>query len=75
MQAGERFDAPYLASLSADAVPPLLSSLPAMNDDDREAVTSELRYRWSLSDSDWRTYNLSRARAGSLVEDRLEAGR
>ena len=76
MQAGERFDAPYLASLSADAVPPLLSSLPTMNDEDREAVTTELRYRWPSPETpDWRTYNLSRARAGSLVEDGLEAGR
>jgi hypothetical protein len=75
MQAGERFDGPYLASLSADAVPPLLSSLTAMNAEDREAVVAELRYRWPYpEDPDWRSYNLSRARAGSLVEDRLEAG-
>jgi hypothetical protein len=46
MQAGERFDAPYLASLSADAVPPLLSSLPAMNAEDRETVVTQLLHRW-----------------------------
>lgn len=76
MQGGERFDAPYLVSLSADAVPPLLTSLSAMNDIDREAVIAQLRYRWPSSEStDWRAYNLSRARAESLAEDRLEAGR
>jgi hypothetical protein len=76
MQAGDRFDAPYLASLSADAVPPLVSSLPAMNAPDREPVVAELRYRWQPpEDPDWRSYNLSRARAVGLVEDRLEADR
>lgn len=68
MEAGERFDAPYLASLSADAVPPLLAALPAMNAPDRETIESQLRRRWASSDdTDWRTYNASRAHARSLV--------
>ncbi len=67
MQAGEEFDAPYLASLSADAVPPLLASLPAMDEADRFTVRDRLDARWSSPETDWRTYNISRSRAYSLV--------
>jgi hypothetical protein len=72
MEAGEEFDASYLASLSADAVPPLLDALPAMNENDRRAVEGELRHRWASStEEDWRTYNLSRARARYLVDTQV----
>src|SRR3982750_4518589 len=41
MEAGKEFDAPYLASLSADAVPRLLDALSVMNEKDRRAVEEE----------------------------------
>ncbi len=69
MEADKKFDAPYLASLSADAVPPLFDALPAMNEDDRQTVQSELSRRFaSQSEEDWRTWNLSRSRARDVVD-------
>lgn len=67
LHAGEEFDAAYLASLSADAVPSLLASLPEMSEADRSVVQSELDGRWSSPEADWRTYNVSRSRARSLA--------
>jgi hypothetical protein len=67
---GKTFDAPYLASLSADAVPPLLTSLGAMNEEDRRTVEEALRSRWSSSGEDWRTYNLGRSQARGMVDER-----
>ena len=69
MEADKAFDAPYLASLSADAVPPLLDALPTMNEDDRQTVQSQLSRRFtSQSEEDWRTWNRSRSRARDLVD-------
>jgi hypothetical protein len=75
IETGKEFDAPYLASLSADAIPSLLDSLPDMNEDDRRAVEDELHGRWaSPTEGDWRTYNLSRARARYLIDAETFAG-
>ena len=66
---GRELDAPYLASLSADAVPALVAALPNLPETDRRAVAEELRYRWAtLETGDWRTYNLSRSRAREAVD-------
>jgi hypothetical protein len=75
MQAGERFDARYLTSLSADAVPVMIEALPAMDDADRRIVEEGLESfsRRSRESSDWRTWNLSRARARALVETEIGA--
>jgi hypothetical protein len=62
-----RFDAPYAASLSADAVPPLLAALPAVRYELRCAAADRLLDRWDRSDTDWRSWSLSRARARSAV--------
>ena len=70
MENGRTFDAPYLASLSADAVPPLLASLGAMGEGDRRTVEEALRSRWTSSGADWRTYNLGRSRAQEMVDER-----
>jgi hypothetical protein len=70
MVAGERFDAYYLTRLSADAAPVLLESLPRMSEADRQVIEEDLRTRWAR-ERDWRTWNLSRARARYLVETRL----
>jgi len=70
MEDEKTFDAPYLASLSADAVPPLLASLGAMGEGDRRTVEEALRSRWISSGADWRTYNLGRSRAQEMVDER-----
>ena len=68
--AAMRFDAPYAASLSADAVPPLLAALPAVRPQLQCAAAGRLLERWDRSDADWRSWSLSRARARSAVAKR-----
>lgn len=68
MQAGERFDPHYLTTLSSDAVPTLVESLPKMSREDRGVIEDELRSRWSSDDGGWRTWNLSRSRAQRLAD-------
>ena len=70
MQDGERFNAHYLACLSADAVPVMVEALPAMRESDRRTIEDSIEppSRWSGEASDWRTWNLGRARARHAVE-------
>src|SRR5918993_185630 len=75
MEAGKRFDAYYLTTLSADAAPVLLAFLPEIGDKGlgkdytvEEAVVD----RWDSKESDWRTWNLSRSRAHDLVRSYVE---
>jgi hypothetical protein len=70
---GVGFDAGYAASLSADAVPALVSVLPRLAPLERCAVATHLLARWWRVESDWRTWNWSRWRAIRLVEDREPA--
>jgi hypothetical protein len=65
-----RFDAPYAASLSADAVPPLLAALPAVRHELRCAAAERVLDRWGGSEADWRSWSLSRARARNAVSKR-----
>ncbi|HEX2206549.1 MAG TPA: DUF4153 domain-containing protein [Longimicrobium sp.] len=65
-----RFDAPYAASLSADAVPPLLAALPGVRHELRCAAADRLLERWIGKDADWRSWSLARARAQRAVERR-----
>lgn len=65
--AATRFDAAYAASLSADAVPPLLAALPGVRPELRCVAADRLRRRWHESDTDWRSWSLSRGRAHALV--------
>ena len=64
-QAGAEFDAQYLASLSADATPALVQALPNLPDESAcillEALAPE---EGPPEDLDWRTWHLSRLRAG-----------
>ncbi|MBA3239865.1 MAG: DUF4173 domain-containing protein, partial [Acidobacteria bacterium] len=63
------FDAPYAASLGADAVPALVEALPEMRPHERGEVAANL-LRWAASDgSDWRSWNWSRARASGAVTE------
>ncbi|HWK89482.1 MAG TPA: DUF4173 domain-containing protein [Longimicrobium sp.] len=68
--AATRFDAAYAASLSADAVPPLLTALPAVPGAARCRAAERLLSRWDASEEDWRSWSLSRARAVRMVERR-----
>ena len=68
IEAGKEFDAPYLASLSADAVPPLLDALPVMNKQDQATIETELSRFASSTGEDWRTWNRSRSRARDLLD-------
>ncbi|PYP11384.1 MAG: hypothetical protein DMD59_02815 [Gemmatimonadetes bacterium] len=72
--AAERpFDAKYALTLGGDAVPPLLAALPALGAEDRCIVVHGLVARWDKEESDWRTWNWSRARARALVRHQADA--
>lgn len=68
-QSGRSFDAAYAASLSADAVPALVDALPSVNHYNQCVMTTTLLERYDeLNRADWRTWNLSRARARNAIE-------
>lgn len=65
---GRGFDASYATGLSADAVPALAASLPAMNQDQRCLVAASLLSRWPENyNADWRTWNWSRREAHQII--------
>lgn len=65
---GRGFDAVYAAGLSADAVPALAASLPAMSTEGRCLVAETLLRRWPIDAStDWRTWNRARSEAQETV--------
>jgi two-component system sensor histidine kinase BaeS len=64
-------DVAYVAGLSDDAVPELLEALPGLRPDVRRSLAIELLIR-SESGGDWRSFNLARARARSLLASRHE---
>jgi hypothetical protein len=75
MEEGKRFDAYYLTTLSADAVPVLVDSLPEIGDKTLwkdHTVKQDLVYRWDTRRPDWRTWNLGRARARQSIKTYLE---
>ena len=62
--AGRDFDAAYAASLSADAVPELVNSLPKLSAPHRCALASRILLNRPLSEiHGWRRWNWSRAEA------------
>jgi len=64
----EGFDALYASSLGADAVPALLQILPSLPHEPKCVVARDLLSRAvARRDADWRTYNVSRVRAGALL--------
>lgn len=66
---GEEFDALYVSSLSADAVPTLLDALPRLEEDEGCVVAARLLERWSPPATiDWRAWNAARARAWRSIE-------
>jgi hypothetical protein len=75
MEEGKRFDAYYLTTLSADAVPVLVESLPEIGDNrlwKDFAVEQAVVDRWDSREPDWRTWNLGRSRARHLVRSYVE---
>jgi hypothetical protein len=65
---GAEYDGRYLTSLSADAVPTLISRLSTLPLAERCRVTAMLSERWSGErPGGWRTWNLGDARARRLV--------
>jgi hypothetical protein len=62
------FDVRYALALSADAVPPLLETLPTLLPPQREALAAGLAERWGAFDTDWRTWSLARWHAHWLVQ-------
>src|ERR671912_431976 len=76
MEDGKRFDAYYLTTLSADAVPVLVESLPEIGDTHMwtgYTVEQAVADRWDTRRADWRTWNLGRWRARQLVSSYVEA--
>ena len=66
---GRRFDAWYAGSLSADAVPTLVTALPSLKQQGRCMLSARILDRWSLGEaSDWRTWNYARSRALEAVQ-------
>jgi len=62
------FDAAYLGSLGADAVPILVDALPRLPRKEQCTLARELGRRWGAeSPGDWRTWNVPRSRARTLV--------
>lgn len=69
---GLRFDAHYTASLGADAVPILVPALRDLAPADRCAIRIRLLEHWSgPAYSDWRSWNMSRAKARRVVQENL----
>ncbi len=66
-----QFDAAYAASLSADAVPALVSTLPLLPPATQAEVTARLLPLWSKDDADWRSWNWGRFSAWRAVQSRL----
>jgi hypothetical protein len=66
LQQGKRFDPYYLTTLSADAVPTIVDSLPEIGQKpvwQDFSLEQETIYKWSKKPKGWRTYNLGRSRA------------
>jgi hypothetical protein len=71
LQEGKRFDPYYLTTLSADAVPIIVESLPEIGQKpirQDSTLQHEILYTWSKKPEDWRTWNLGRTRAYQAVE-------
>ena len=63
------FDLEYALGLSADAVPALVETAPALAPDARHRLAGQLALRWSGPEADLRSWSLSRDRARRVVGD------
>jgi len=72
-RSGRGFDADYAASLSADAVPALMQSLPVLNAENQRIVAIRVLNSWSAPERpDWRTWNWARSEAHRVVREMWE---
>ena len=73
-RAGRAFDAAYASTLSADAVPALISALPSLSREERCHVARSLSAGWSHPEpgEDWRSWSLARSRAWRAVAEHRE---
>jgi len=72
LEHGGEVDVEYLASLSADAVPFLLETLPGLAPELRCTLEAELRRRWVPDGpGDWRNWNRAEVRARGRVREGL----
>ncbi len=68
LEAANPFDASYVVGLSADAVPALITALPAMTENDRCLTAAQILRRWSPPQKfDGLTWNLDRVLAWQAV--------
>lgn len=72
-QKGRAFDADYAVSLSADAIPLLVSALPILPPPAQGTIAGVLVPQWSHDPNDWRSWNWGRARAFEAVQSHLVA--
>ncbi|MEO8574720.1 MAG: DUF4173 domain-containing protein [Pyrinomonadaceae bacterium] len=70
MHHGRDFDVDYNAGLSDDAIPPLVESIPALNERDQISLARKLasRYCAERGETDLRSWNLSRQAASEKLE-------
>ena len=69
-RAGHKFDARYVASLSADAVPELVAGLPYLAPQDRRTLAKITLDRWSPPENpDWRSWAVSRSQAWQAIRE------
>jgi hypothetical protein len=76
LQQGKRFDPYYLTTLSADAVPTIVQSLPEIGQKpvwQDYTLEKEILYKYSTKPKGLRTYNLGRSRAYLAVESYTRA--
>jgi hypothetical protein len=66
---GRGFDAAYASSLSADAVPSLVASLPSLSPQERHVIAARLLSKWTpLERADWRSVSWSRHEASRAIQ-------
>ncbi|MDQ3929652.1 MAG: DUF4173 domain-containing protein, partial [Chloroflexota bacterium] len=71
LQEGKRFDPYYLTTLSADAIPTIVDSLPDIGQKhvwQDFTLQREILYTWTKKPKDWRTWNLGRTEAYRVVK-------
>ncbi len=71
-RAGKTFDVQYALSLSNDAVPDLIALAPQLSRENQKIIWDSLKGEYKQAwKTDWRSWNLSRARAYEVVRSYL----
>jgi len=69
---GHPFDADYVSSLSADAVPEILAGLQNLNRVDRRKLAQKTLETWAPGDKpDWRSWTLSNTQARNAIAEHV----